>query len=152
MLKQVQHDELAAAVQRSSLNPLAPPGLLEPPCPLWHRKFMIPVNWAPEIKPDQTGQWSLTLFTGDMFDYSIPFRDHLDRIVARLGPEAALRLPPWEEYEDFVEGILVWQGRDIQVYFEHSLAYLDLSSHDRTTVEDLLARIRPELTWDPAAA
>jgi hypothetical protein len=135
-----------------SRNPFAPPGLLETPCLLWHRKFMIPVNWAPEIKLDQTGQWSLTLFTGDTFDYSIPFRDYLDRIVARLGPEAALRLPPREEYEDFIEGSLDWDGEHIRVYFEHSLAYLDFSSPERSVTEDLLARIRPELSWDPAAA
>jgi len=124
-----------------------PTGQIEPPRSLWHLSSMIPVNWAPKIEPGQAGTWSLTLFTGDAFDYSIPFRDYLDRILARLGEPAALRLPPWQEGEDFIEGTLVWRGRDIHVYFEHSLAYLDFSSPDRTAIEDLFAHIRPELAW-----
>ena len=108
---------------------------------------MIPINWCPRIESSQEGAWSLTLFTGDAFDYSIPFRTYLDQVLARLGEGATLRLPPRQEEEDFIEGTLAWQGHAIHVYFEHSLAYLDFSSADRAAIEDLFDHIRPELTW-----
>ena len=76
-----------------------------------------------------------TLYTGQnfdaCFDFNFPFRPLLDFLVECLlqeGVTVDLHLPDYMEFEDFVEGYLRVDGRQVALYFEHSLSYFSLGS------------------------
>ncbi len=73
-------------------------------------------------------------FDDACFDFNFPFRPLLEFVrdcIETSGTSVELVLPDYYEHEDFVEGRLGLTGRDVWVYFEHSLAYLSFSSYDR---------------------
>jgi hypothetical protein len=104
---------------------------------------MLTVHTAPTIERNEGG-WEITLWLGQDFDWSTPFRASLAEIAGALGCEAtALELPPYVPDEDFVDGTLSVQGSLVRVYFEYSLGYLSLISDDRDVLERVAARIFP---------
>jgi hypothetical protein len=115
---------------------------------------MIAVNQKPRIEAEKSGDgskgWDLTLYVGETFDFSIPFRAILQEIVARLSASAAceLRMPAYQDGEDFVEGKLAWGSDSFDVYYEYSLGYLSLSSGDRATVDRLWTHLSPIVSLD----
>ena len=81
-------------------------------------------------------------YTGQHFDasydFNFPFRPLLEFIAECLRQEGMtvdFSLPDYMEFEDFVEGSLRVDGREVAVYFEHSLSYFSLSSNSQ---EDLM--------------
>ncbi|MEO9746141.1 hypothetical protein [Parasphingorhabdus sp.] len=56
---------------------------------------------------------------------------------ARKHPEADLKLPVYQDGEDCVEGKLVWNSQQVDVYFETVLDYLSVWSVDKETIEIL---------------
>jgi hypothetical protein len=110
---------------------------------------MIAVNQIPQIEavhqwPDTNRHgskgWWLIFWVGDAFDYSIPFRAILQEMVARLSVsvDCTLHIPAHYEYEDFVEGKLDWGAHSFDLYYEHSLGFLELKSSDKRALERLL--------------
>jgi hypothetical protein len=78
---------------------------------------MIFVHTLPEIRLDQNNDWLFTLWVGEAFDYDIPFRPILGEIAALIG--AQLELPAYSQYEDLVQGSLMYDGHTVSVYYEH---------------------------------
>ena len=81
-------------------------------------------------------------YTGQHFDasydFNFPFRPLLEFIAECLRQEGMtvdFSLPDYMEFEDFVEGSLRVDGREVAVYFEQSLSYFSLSSNSQ---EDLM--------------
>ena len=77
-------------------------------------------------------------YTGQHFDasydFNFPFRPLLEFIAECLRQEGMtvdFSLPDYMEFEDFVEGSLRVDGREVAVYFEHSLSYFSLSSNSQ---------------------
>jgi hypothetical protein len=95
------------------------------------------------VSEDTRKGWSIFIPMGDMFDEQIPFREGLDEIVEALSgiAPAVLSLPPHAPEENFVEGILHWQGHPLGVYFETFDAYLLLHSADRRKLDEALPLI-----------
>lgn len=56
------------------------------------------------------------------------------------GQDADVRLPPYEAYEDFIDGQLACRGTTVGVYFEHSLGYLAFFASERTTLDLILEK------------
>jgi len=84
------------------------------------------------------------LWMGQPFNRDTPFRGALTEMAELLSLEThcSVELPAYEVGEDFVEGIL-WAGEDaVQVYYEHSLGYLSLSSERRHVLDEVLRRLR----------
>jgi hypothetical protein len=88
------------------------------------------------------------LFVGDAFDYTTPFRALLSDIAEALGqhPQNYLELPPYEAWEDFIEGTLRFGSLSLRIYYEHSLSFLALTDsqdmgrdHDRRVKSCVLA-------------
>ncbi len=72
------------------------------------------------------------------FDFNFPFRPLLQFVAECLRQEGVtidFSLRDYMEFEDFVEGSLRVDGREVAVYFEHSLSYFSLSSNSQ---EDLM--------------
>jgi ubiquinone biosynthesis monooxygenase Coq7 len=92
-----------------------------------------------------SGGGKLVLWMGDPFDYTSPFRGALAQITEALGPESvrSLQVPPPEQFEDFVEGCFRFDGKLIEVYWEHSLGHMSLRVGDMGTLHDVANRIRP---------
>jgi hypothetical protein len=105
---------------------------------------MIEVRSLPAIERDPKDGWELTFWMGNAFDYSTPFRAALAEIAEVLNRErpSSLRLPGYEEWEDFVEGILQFGNSKIRVYYEHSLSYLTLFSSSEDVLREVAARLR----------
>ena len=55
---------------------------------------------------------------------------------------STLRLPDYEQGEDFVEGILQFGNSKIGVYYEHALSYLTLFSSSEDVLREITARLR----------
>jgi hypothetical protein len=121
---------------------------------------MIAVNLMPRVEaiqqwPETSGdgskEWDLVLWVGEPFDFSTPFRAILQEIVARLSASAAceLRMPAYQDREDFVSGALDWGSDRFHVYYEYSLGYLSLSSHDKAAVDRLWACLSGIVALDP---
>jgi hypothetical protein len=73
-----------------------------------------------------------------LFDFNFPFRPLIEFIAECLrgkGIKVELTLPQYIELEDFVTGSLIIEGREIAVYFEHSLSYVSFASNSQ---EDLM--------------
>jgi hypothetical protein len=105
---------------------------------------MIEVRSLPAIERDPKDGWELTLWMGNAFDYTTPFRAALAEIAEVLNREhpSTLRLPDYEQGEDFVEGILQFGNSKIGVYYEHSLSYLTLFSSSEDVLREIAARLR----------
>ena len=105
---------------------------------------MIEVHSQPIIEPDPQGGWQMTFWMGEAFDYTTPFRAALGEIADALSREipSSIRLPDYEEGEDFVEGTLQFGGEVRRVYYEHSLSHFSLSSDSEATLHDVAARLR----------
>lgn len=72
------------------------------------------------------------------FDFNFPFRPLLEFVAECLRQEGVtvdFSLPDYLEFEDFVEGYLRVDGREVAIYFEHSLSYFSLGSK---SLEDLM--------------
>ena len=85
-------------------------------------------------------------YTGQHFDasydFNFPFRPLLEFIAECLRQEGMtvdFSLPDYMEFEDFVEGSLRVDGREVAVYFEHSLSYFSLSSNSQ---EELMMLVK----------
>jgi len=81
----------------------------------------------------QTGQYFDALF-----DFNFPFRPLLEFVAECLrqqGVTVEISLPDYMECEDFVTGYLSVDGREVSIYFEHSLSYFSLASNSQ---EDLM--------------
>jgi hypothetical protein len=96
------------------------------------------------IEPDPHGGWQLMLYVGDVFDYTTPFRALLSDIAKALGqdPQNDLELPPYEGWEDFVEGTLRFGSTSLRIYYEHSLSYLALMTNSQDTLQIVADRIQ----------
>ncbi len=108
---------------------------------------MIIVGSPLAIERQPRSGWEIIFWLGKPFDFNIPFRATLAEIVDLLkasGP-APLDLPLHENPEDFIEGTLLIGGEVINVYFEHSLGYLALSSESKAPLEDILSKLRPNV-------
>jgi hypothetical protein len=114
---------------------------------------MIAVIQKPQIESvhdDGSERWDLTLCVGKAFDFSIPFRAILQEIVVRLAASTTceLHMPAYQDREDFVSGTLDWGSDSYGVYYEYSLAYLDLSSRDKAAIDRLWACLSSIVTFD----
>jgi len=89
----------------------------------------------------------MVFWTGDSFDYTIPFRQTLAEMVELLGgpTHASLDLPPYFDGEECVEGTLKFGNLSIRIYYEYMLAYLALSSDSRDALSDAAARVLPSI-------
>jgi len=96
------------------------------------------------IEPDPQGGWQLMLDVGDAGDYTTPFRALLSDIAEALGqdPQNDLELPPYEVWEDFVEGTLRFGSTPLRIYYEHSLSYLALMTNSQDTLQIVADRIQ----------
>ena len=75
------------------------------------------------------------------FDFNFPFRPLLAFIaecLRRQGVTTEVKLPDYFEFEDFVAGEFIVDGREIGVYFEHSLSCVSCSSNSRADLEQLI--------------
>jgi len=108
---------------------------------------MIKVRTQPEIEPSSSGGWQLMFWVLDGFDYGTPFREMLAEIAQALGKDSQddLQLPPYEAYEDFVEGVIQFDGTPLGVYYEHSLSYLSLTSDSEAVLYEVANRIQPRV-------
>lgn len=106
---------------------------------------MITVRLPLVVQPAHHGTWQVAFWLGEPFDAAIPFRSVLGEIARVLGPTAFLDLPPFVEAEDFIDGRLVADGMELDVYFEHALGYLALSSSHHAPLVDLITRLRPHV-------
>jgi hypothetical protein len=99
---------------------------------------MIEVHSQPVIGPDRRGEWQLTFWTGDAFDYTTPFRKALEDMTKVLSEQrCSIQLPEYEAYEDFVEGTLQFGDQALRIYYEHSLSYLSLSTRNLEILRDV---------------
>jgi hypothetical protein len=96
------------------------------------------------IEPAPQGGWQLMFYVGDAFDYTTPFRGLLSDIAEALGqdPQNDLELPPYEVWEDFVEGTLRFGSTSFRIYYEHSLSYLVLTTDSQDTLQIVADRIQ----------
>lgn len=79
--------------------------------------------------------WGVTLWgfsDGDEFMYR-----HLLETFAAQNRDALLTLPEWTEYEDLIEGELLWRSHTIWVWYEIVLTHIWLWSSDKQVMEDL---------------
>src|SRR5690242_16433512 len=122
---------------------------------------MILVSQRPEVEARQqwhltdsveSEEWDLVLYVGEPADPGIPFRAILQEIVAQLSKTAScnLRLPPQQDREDLVEGKIRWGNDSFEVYYEHSLGNLCLSSRDRPAIDRLWRDISSIVAIAPA--
>lgn len=106
---------------------------------------MITLNMPPVLEPDSRHGWQLVLSIGEApdLDYKIPFRSIIAELAELLSIEAkvTIDLPPYEKYEDFVEGSLNFGEHVLGIYFEHSLAYLSFFSNDRSSLANFQQRL-----------
>jgi hypothetical protein len=105
---------------------------------------VIELNSFPSIEAKPDGP-RLVLWMGKPFDFSTPFRPALAEIVEAVGPETvrSLQIPPREQGEDFIDGSFRFDGKLVEVYWEHSLSYMSLKPSDMGTLHDIADRIRP---------
>lgn len=103
---------------------------------------MIRLCAVPKVEWSGTyDRWDLTLYTPEQFEYDGRFRAYLDRICQVA--DAEVTLPEDPEDDDFVDGELVFEGRQIAVYYEYALGYLSFSAEDREGLDRLLKHIAP---------
>ncbi|MBB5716789.1 hypothetical protein FHS94_003661 [Sphingomonas aerophila] len=78
----------------------------------------------------------------DKLDDEAPHRLILERFAA-THPEAGIKLPPYDRYEDYVEATAIWNGALVAIYYETILSYLWLWSPDRATVSSFRTALLP---------
>ena len=107
-------------------------------------RAMIELRSPLRIESHPPGGWQLILWTGDVFDFTTPFRGMLGDIAEALGQDRQndLHLPPYEVNEDFVEGTLRFGSTALRIYYEHSLSYLALMSDSEDTLRAASDRIQ----------
>ena len=96
----------------------------------------IAVNKSAEAK------FHVCLYFDAMFDFNFPFRPLLAYIsdcLQRNGVSTEVKLPAYMEFEDFVTGEFIVGGRQIGIYFEHSLSYVSFSSNSYADLEQIVA-------------
>lgn len=76
--------------------------------------------------------WSC-VFWSDLLDDEAPHRELLERF-AEKHPESGLVLPSYNRYEDFVSTTFMWNGIEVEVYYETTLSHLALWSVDQAAV------------------
>ena len=105
---------------------------------------MLTVRNVPVVEPTPQGAWELVFWMGEASDFSIAFRGLLDEISRLMGeePEQALMMPPYEEGEDFVEGLLRFGAHRVSIYYEYSLGYLALFNATRVPLDIIAAKVR----------
>ncbi|MBR0869971.1 hypothetical protein JQ633_06350 [Bradyrhizobium tropiciagri] len=108
---------------------------------------MIELRSPLKIERDPRGGWQLVLWAGNAFDYTTPFRAILGDIATALGQvrQDDLRLPAYEDHEDFVEGTLRFGDKWLRIYYEHALGYLALISDSESTLRDAAGRIQANI-------
>lgn len=85
--------------------------------------------------------WGFILWS-DRLDDEAPHRPLLERFAAAY-PEAGIKLPSYDRYEDFIGATAVWKGGMVSIYYETILSYLSLWSPDREAVTSLRAALLP---------
>jgi hypothetical protein len=108
---------------------------------------MIQVRSLPAIEPDRNNGSGIVFWMGEAFDYATPFRVALAEMVAVLARQvpSSIQLPDHENGEDFVEGSLQFGRTTVQVYFEHSLGYLSLTSPSENTLREIASHLGSSL-------
>jgi len=108
---------------------------------------MIELNAPMVVQCLREGKWELALYSGQAFDYAIPFREMLTSIASILSRDvlSSCDLPAYEEFEDFIEGTLRFGTEIIDIYYEHSLAYISLQSPRESVLRDIVARLQPHV-------
>jgi hypothetical protein len=104
---------------------------------------MIELRRPLQIESRTENDASVVLWLCEPFDLQFSFRvviASLQEVLGTSGP-TTIELPPEESGEEFVDGRLFWGARTLEVYFERSLGYLELSSSAEaiTVVHDALA-------------
>lgn len=108
---------------------------------------MIEIREQPEIEPNPSGGWQLLFWVSDAFNYAAPFRAILAEIAdaLRQDRQSDLQLPPFQTGEDFVEGILEFGTASLGIYYEYSLGYLSLTSHNEAILREVAHHIRSRI-------
>lgn len=127
-----------------AFHPLRTPASLDEIGPV------IELKSFPSIEANLDGP-QLVLWMGEPFDFSTPFRRVLAEIMEALGPESgrSLQIPTPEQGEDFIDGSFRFDGKLVEVYWEHSLSYLSLRPSDIAALHDIADRIRPLIVISP---
>jgi len=99
------------------------------------------VSASPQITNNAAAGWGFTMWS-DKLDDEAPHRLVLERL-ATAHPEACIKLPPYDRYEDYVETNAEWNGTTIAIYYETILSYLRLWSPDRTAVSAFREALLP---------
>lgn len=85
--------------------------------------------------------WGFTAWS-NLLDDEAPHRETLERFAA-AHPEAGLKLPPYDRYEDYVEADVAWDGATVSVYYETILSYLLVWSPSRDAAASFRAALLP---------
>jgi hypothetical protein len=111
-------------------------------------RAMIEVRSPLEIEADNKGGWELLFWVCDSFNYTTPFRGMLSNIADALGQDSQvdLQLPAYKVGEDFIEGTLQFGPGQLRIYYEYSLSYLALMSHDKAVLCEIADRLQPHIT------
>jgi hypothetical protein len=83
-------------------------------------------------------------FTGwsDLIDDEAPHRSVLERFAA-AHPQACIKLPQYDRYEDFVEANAAWNDASVSIYYETIISYLWIWSSSRNAVMSIRAALLP---------
>jgi hypothetical protein len=108
---------------------------------------MIQVRSLPAVEPDRNNRWELVFWMGDPCDHATPFRGALAEMAEVLASQAPsfIRLPDYEDSEDFVEGSLQFGGTTVYIYYEHCLGYLSLTSPSETILREIASHLDTRL-------
>lgn len=87
----------------------------------------------------------ITLSAGATFDYSTPFRQMLAEIAGFFDAETEPELPPFHEYEDFIEGRLRIGELSLRTYYEHALGYLAIMGEGDHDLSHVPTRLQPHI-------
>lgn len=106
---------------------------------------MIEVRSPIAIQPEPGTGYELCFWVLDAFSHATPFRGMLCEIARGIGldPEHHLKLPPYVDGEDFIEGNLIFKGVDLVVYFEYTRSFFSVSSCNRGVLTDFLEGVSP---------
>jgi hypothetical protein len=94
------------------------------------------------VTREESGEWCLELWLTSGFDFDYPFRRVLSDLAVSLPGSAVLTFPPYRQDEDFIHGVLDWNGQQISTYFEYSLGVVKFSSNDKVLIERLQVATR----------
>ena len=83
--------------------------------------------------------WGFTMWSPKLDDEA-PHRSLLEQFSAAY-PEAGIKLPRYDRYEDYVDATAGWNGGAVSIYYETTLSYISLWSPDRDIVESFRAAL-----------